>query len=87
LSKLTREIKSGIRARGIRTVVVASGMVCLGVGMVVFVDESIAGSVFMGIGGIALLGGCRNTASAICVPSRKRQGRAEPIPGAWMPNE
>jgi Flp pilus assembly protein TadB len=57
LAKLTREIKSGIRARGLRTVVVALGMVCLGIGMIVFVVESVAGSVCMGVGGIALLGG------------------------------
>lgn len=57
MSKLTREIKSRIRARGPRTMVVALGMVCLGVGMMVFQVESVTGSVFMGIGGIALLGG------------------------------
>ena len=57
MSKLTREVKRRIHARGLRTMVVALGMVCLGVGMIVFLVESIAGSVFMGIGGIALLGG------------------------------
>lgn len=57
MSKLKREIISRIRARGLRTMVVALGMVCLGVGMVVFLVQSVAGSVFMGLGGIALLGG------------------------------